>query len=63
MVKEYGYEYDAALNRDIWRETEGKVTNQKLLGAHCLRSGRDALKAIAREYRPCVALLNCMDTK
>ena len=57
MVKEYGYEYDAALNRDIWRETEGKVTNQKLLGAHCLRSGRDALKAIAREYRPCVALL------
>lgn len=57
MVKEYGYEYDAVLNQKIWKVTEGKVTDQKLNGAYCLRSGRDALKAIAREYEPCVALL------
>lgn len=57
MVKEYGYEYDAVLNEEIWRVTKGRVTKQKLMGAHCLRSGRDALKAIAREYDPCVALL------
>ena len=57
MVKEYGYEYDAVLNEGIWKDTEGKVTDQKLMGAHCLRSGRDTLKAIAREYEPSVALL------
>lgn len=57
MVKEYGYEYDAVLNEEIWKATEGKVTDQKLMGAFCLRSGRDTLKAIAREYEPCVALL------
>lgn len=57
MVKEYGYEYDAALNEKIWSETEGKVATGLLMGACCLRSGRDALKAIAREYEPCVALL------
>lgn len=57
MVKEYGYEYDAVLNKDIWSATEGRVTDQMLMGAHCLRSGRDALKAIAREYNPCVVLL------
>lgn len=57
LVKEYGYEYDAVLNEDIWKTTEGKVTDQKLMGAYCLRSGRDTLKAIAREYEPCVVLL------
>lgn len=57
MVKEYGYEYDAVLNQEVWKATEGKVTDQKLMGAYCLRSGRDTLKAIAREYEPCVALL------
>ena len=57
MVKEYGYEYDAVLNEAIWKVAEGKVTDQKLMGAYCLRSGRDTLKAIAREYEPCVALL------
>lgn len=57
MVKEYGYEYDAVLNQDIWKATEGKTTDQKLIGGYCLRSGRDSLKAIAREYEPCVALL------
>lgn len=57
MVKEYGYEYDAVLNQEIWKATEGKVTDHKLMNAYCLRSGRDSLKAIAREYEPCVALL------
>ena len=57
MIKEYGYEYDAVLNEKIWNETGGRVTNQKLLGACCLRSGRDALKAISREYEPCRAYL------
>ncbi len=57
MVKEYGYEYDAVLNEELWKDTEGKVTDQKLMGAYCLRSGRDTLKAIAREYESCVALL------
>lgn len=50
MVKEYGYEYDAVLNDIVWKETQGKVTYEKLWGAMCLRSGRDALKTIAREF-------------
>lgn len=52
MIKEYGYEYDAQLNEKIWKETQGLVTREKLFGAYCLRSGRDALKAIAREFIP-----------
>ena len=57
MIKEYGYEYDAVLNEEVWKATENSVTDQKLMGAYCLRSGRDALKAIAREHKPCIALL------
>ena len=57
MVREYGYEYDAVLNEEVWRETKGNSTDEKLFGALSLRSGRDALKAVAREYEPCVALL------
>lgn len=57
MIKEYGYEYDAVLQEKIWNETNGRVTEGKWNGAHCLRSGRDALKAIAQEYSPCVVLL------
>ncbi len=57
MVKEYGYEYDAELQKNIWELTEGKTSKDKLWGAYCLRSGRDALKAIAREYSPRVAFL------
>lgn len=52
MIKEYGYEYDAVLDERLWRALAGKVTKDRLMGAHCLRSGRDALKAIAREYSP-----------
>ena len=57
MIQEYGYEYDAVLQKSIWELTEGKTTKDKLWGAYCLRSGRDALKAIAREYTPRIALL------
>lgn len=57
MVKEYGYEYDAAPDAELLERTKGKTTANEWMGARCLRSGRDALKAIAREYPPCVALL------
>lgn len=57
MVKEYGYEYDAVLDEKIYKETEGQVISGSILGGTCLRSGRDALKAIAREYEPTIALL------
>lgn len=57
MVREYGYEYDAVLDDKVWEATQGQVTREKLWGAICLRSGRDALKAIAREFQPCTALL------
>ncbi len=57
MVREYGYEYDATLDEHLFGKTAGKVTTEKLFDAYCLRSGRDALKAIAKEYEPCVALL------
>ena len=56
-VKEYGYEYDAALQSTIWEKTKGQITKDRLFNAHCLRSGRDALKAVAREFEPCIALL------
>lgn len=56
-VKEYGYEYDATLNEPLWARTEGRVTDQPLWGALCLRSGRDALKIVAREYAPTTVLL------
>ena len=57
MIKEYGYEYDAVLNEPVWEETKGKTTQNTIFGARCLRSGRDALKAIAREYSPRVVFL------
>ena len=52
-MMEYGYEYDAVLNSELLAATYGKTTENKLLDYKCLRSGRDALKAIAREYEPC----------
>ena len=60
MIKEYGYEYDAVLNEKLWEETQGKVTTEKYQGAYCLRSGRDALKAIAREYEPRTVFLTAL---
>lgn len=57
MIKEYGYEYDASLNCPLWENTKGKVVKDKLWDAICLRSGRDALKVIAREYEGSVVLV------
>lgn len=56
-VKEYGYEYDAMLDQNLWEQTKGCVTNKELWGAICLRSGRDAIKAIAREFDPTKVLI------
>lgn len=52
MVREYGYEYDATLNKNLWKKCKGKVTHDRFWNAISLRSGRDALKTIAREYEP-----------
>lgn len=57
MVKEYGYEYDAVLDKDLYEKTKGKVTHEKFMGAMCLRSGRDALKVFAREFEPTTVLI------
>lgn len=57
MVSEYGYEYDAELDKEVWAYTKDRTVTDKLNGAYCLRSGRDALKAIAREYKPCIVLM------
>ena len=57
MMKEYGYEYDAIRNEELWRRTKGRTTNEYFMGAMCFRSGRDTLKAIAREFKPTVALI------
>lgn len=57
MIKEYGYEYDASLDVSLWRKTERKITTRTIWGAICMRSGRDALKAIAREYPPMTVLM------
>lgn len=57
MVKEYGYEYDTVLDKKIYEQTKGKVTRESFMGALCLRSGRDALKVVAREYKSTVVLI------
>lgn len=56
-IKEYGYEYDATLDQYLWEQTRGNVTQSQLWGGICLRSGRDALKTIAREFEPTVVLM------
>lgn len=56
-IKEFGYEYDASLDVSLWADTKGKVTTNLFWDALCLRSGRDALKVIAREYKPTVVLM------
>ena len=57
MVKEYGYEYDAVLDEELYRRTRDKVTYEKFMGGMCLRSGRDAIKVIAREFEPTLVLM------
>lgn len=57
VVREYGYEYDAEINKELYDKTYGKCATEKYQDAYALRSGRDSIKAIAREYEPCIALL------
>lgn len=57
IVKEYGYEYDASLDAQLWDKTKGLTTREALWGAICLRSGRDALKTIAREHELTTVLM------
>lgn len=57
MVKEYGYEYDAVLDIQLDEETAGKCVCQPDHDPILLRSGRDALKSIAREYDNVTVLL------
>ncbi len=57
MIKEYGYEYDAVLNVELAKETAGRCISHFDHGAILLRSGRDALKAVAREYGKSVAIV------
>lgn len=57
IVKEYGYEYDAELDNDLFERTFNKNASDFIDGAYALRSGRDAIKTIAREFEPCVAFL------
>lgn len=57
MIKEYGYEYDATLNEELWAKTRGRVKETKSDGAICLRSGRDCLKVIAQEYQPTIVFM------
>lgn len=57
MIKEYGYEYDAVLNEELYLNTKGKVTHNDFMGALCLRTGRDALKVVAREFAKSTVLI------
>ena len=57
MVKEYGYEYDAVLDKELYEKSKGQVTRERFMGAMCLRSGRDAIKAVAREFEPTTVLM------
>ena len=45
MIKEYGYEYDAELDKQLFNDTLNQNTEETFQGAYTLRSGRDALKA------------------
>ena len=57
MIKEYGYEYNAVLDEPLYLKTREKVTYEKFMGGMCLRSGRDALKVVAREFDPTLVLM------
>lgn len=57
MIKEYGYEYDAVLDVCLADKTAGECVYHSDHGAILLRSGRDALKSIAREYNYVTVLL------
>lgn len=57
LVKEYGYEYDAAVDNMLLECTENRFAPHDENGVLLLRSGRDALKVVAREYDRLTVLL------
>lgn len=57
MVMEYGYEYDTVLNKELYEKSKGKIAHERFMGAMCMRSGRDALKVVAREFEPTIVLI------
>jgi len=58
-IKEYGYEYEAEVDFDLAARTKGKTVsaNDRLFDALAMRSGRDCLYAIARQYEPLTVLI------
>ncbi len=60
MINEYGYEYHAFLDEKKDKETAGKCVSHSCCGAILLRSGRDALKTIAREYKNATVFLSAL---
>ena len=56
-VREYGYEYDAVREEYLWEETRGATAATATGDVLLFRSGRDALKTIAREYTNAVVLM------
>jgi hypothetical protein len=63
IVKEYGYEYDAELDKDLFERTFNKNASDFIDGAYALRSGRDAkkrllesLNRVLRFCRLCLAI-------
>ena len=58
MIKEFGYEYSASCQSfEVPPESLLTTTSRHPWGALPFQSGRDALKAIAREYSPTMVLL------
>lgn len=57
QIKEYGYEYDAAVDDALLKRTENRFAPHDAEDALLLRSGRDALKVVAREYAHLVVLM------
>lgn len=57
LIKEYGYEYDAAVDSTLLKRTENKFAPQNAGGALLLRSGRDAMKVVAREHKHLTVLM------
>ncbi len=63
VVREYGYEYDAAPNAFLWASCEENTVTrtEKDAGLLLLRSGRDAFKCIARKHAAVILMpaLSC----
>ena len=56
-IKEFGYEYDALKHDALWDQAYGKYVKYTPENDLLFRSGRDALKAVAREYDDAIVLM------